>query len=66
MFDLAILLFIAKIMQLHYQIGVIAGFLVGALVNYVLTNSWVFSREQVSRVRHGADFSIFVRHGQSN
>lgn len=58
-FDMAALFFVTSVLHLFYQIGVVAGFFVGAVVNYILTHFWVFSRVKISRKKHTQDFILF-------
>ncbi len=58
-FDIAVLFVMTDFFGFFYQIGVVCGFLVGAIVNYILTHLWVFSREKISRKRHTQDFFAF-------
>ena len=55
--DFFVFYFLVNLMQLHYLISNVVGYLAGLLLVYVLNTRWVFS---VRRFDHaGIEFSIF-------
>ncbi len=60
--DTGLVVYLTDYVKIYYIFSVIAGFIIGVTVNYLLSSLWVFHRElsSVSKKQHVIDISLFT------
>ncbi len=60
--DTSIVVYLTDYLKAHYVVSVVAGFIIGILINYILSSIWVFHRnsKNISKSQHLMDIAIFA------
>jgi len=57
-FDFGILILLTSVFNLHYLIGASAGFIIGLIVVYILSNKFVFGESKIKSAK--IQFALFA------
>ncbi|MBT5856037.1 GtrA family protein [bacterium] len=60
LFDLAVLITLVNVLDVHYLVGATAGYTLGIFVGYVISIRWVFASRSVKNKRHEMMIFVFI------